>query len=192
MNEIHPLPEMSHSAEQARSSFWTYFIGNWRVTLLIIVFLVISGIISLFTLPLESDPEVKIPIAVVTTVYPGAAPTDIEKLVTDKLEKKLKNLAGLKEMTSSSSEGVSSITVEFEADQDLTESIRNLRDEVNNAKTELPEDAKDPIVTEIRMDNQPILTVSLLADLPPVEMKKYGEKLQDILEGSSGVSEVLI
>ncbi|MFH1546716.1 MAG: efflux RND transporter permease subunit [Patescibacteria group bacterium] len=170
-------------------SFWGFFVKNWRVALLVIALFVIGGTASLFSLPLESDPEVKIPIAIVSTGYPGASPADIEKLITDRIEEKLKNLDGLDKLTSTSSEGISSITVEFDPRADLTESIRNLRDEVDSAKSNLPDDATDPIVTEISVSDQPIIAASLLSNLPSSEMKKYGEDLQDILEGIPGVSE---
>ena len=177
---------------QASNYFWGFFVNNWRVAILTIILFVIGGFISLFSLPLESDPEVKIPIAVVSTVYPGASPADIEKLITDRVEEKLKNLDNLDKLTSSSSEGVSSVIVEFDARADLVESIRDLRDEVENLKSDLPEDASDPIVTEISVSDQAIITASLLSNLPPFEMKKYGEDLQDILEGIPGVSEAML
>jgi multidrug efflux pump subunit AcrB len=175
-----------------KDSIWGFFVNNWRVTILFLILFVLGGFASLFTLPLESDPEVKIPIAVVTTVYPGASPADIEKLITDRVEEKLKNLDELDKLTSSSSEGVSSITVEFDARADLVESIRDLRDEIENIKSDLPEDANDPIVTEISVSDQPIIAASLLSKLPPSDMKKFGEDLQDILEGIPGVSEVML
>lgn len=181
-----------HHIAEVQKSFLGFFINNWRVTLLFLIILFFGGLMALSAMPLESDPEVKIPMAVVTTVYPGASPADVEKLVTDRLEEKLKNLDDLKLLTSSSSEGVSSITVEFEASADLTESIRNLRDEVDNAKPDLPEDATAPVVTEINASDQPIITVSLLSNLPMDEMKRYGEDLQDLLEGIPGVSEVIL
>jgi multidrug efflux pump subunit AcrB len=130
--------------------------------------------------------------AIVTTIYPGASPADIEELVTDKLEERLKNLEQLKKLESESSEGVSSLVVEFEASANLKDSIRNLRDEVDAVKSELPENAEDSIVTEVRLDDQPIITVSLVANLPPEELKQSGEDLQDLLEGIPGVSEVLL
>ncbi|MBU1445919.1 efflux RND transporter permease subunit [Patescibacteria group bacterium] len=174
------------------NGFWSFFVKNWRVTMLAIGSIGILGVFSLFSLPIESQPEVKIPIAIVSTAYPGASPADIEKLVTDKLEDKLKNLNNLNSISSSSTEGVSSITIEFEASANLTESIRDLRDEVDNAKNSLPDDASDPVVIEISLSDSPIIAVSLLANLPPDDLKRYGEDLQDMLEGMSGVSEVLL
>ncbi|MCF7836768.1 efflux RND transporter permease subunit [Candidatus Gracilibacteria bacterium] len=186
-----------HAADEkgiskVKDSFWGFFVNNWRVTILLLILFVLGGVFSLFTLPLESDPEVEIPIAIVSTTYPGASPADIEKLITDRIEERLKNLNNLDKLTSSSSEGVSSITVEFDASADLTESIRDLRDEIENIKKDLPENANDPIVTEISVSDQAIISASLLSRLPPSEMKKYGEDLQDILEGIPGASEVIL
>ena len=86
-----------HAADEkgissVRDSIWGFFVNNWRVTLLFLILFVFGGLASLITLPLESDPEVKIPIALVSTTYPGASPADMEKLVTDRIEEKLKNL----------------------------------------------------------------------------------------------------
>lgn len=180
------------SIEETQSSFWGFFINNWRVTLLLLLMFTFGGVLALYRMPLESSPEVKIPIAVVSAVYPGASPADMEKLVTDRLEDKIKNLDNLKEFTSSSSEGISMITVQFNPQADLTDSIRKLRDEVTNAKSNLPDDAMDPVVTEIRLDDISILTVSLLANLPPEEMKQYSDDLKDVIEGVSGVSEAIL
>ncbi|MFH0776381.1 MAG: efflux RND transporter permease subunit [Patescibacteria group bacterium] len=185
-------PQEEKAIAKTSESFWGFFVNNWRVALLVIISLFTFGLFALFSLPLESDPEVKIPFAMVTTVYPGASPTDIEKLVTDRLEEKLQNLDNLKELKSSSSEGVSSISVEFEANADLDKSLRDLRDEVDMAKSDLPEDATDPIVTEVRIDDQPIITVSILSNLPPTDLKKFGEDLQDELKAVNGVSDVLL
>ena len=95
------------------------------------------------------------------TLFPGASPADVEELITDKLEKQLENLDDVKEMRSSSGEGYSSVFLEFEAGADVKESIRKLRDEVESVKAELPEDAEDPIVTEVQQSDMPIILIGL-------------------------------
>ena len=104
-----------------------FFIKNYRFTYLIIFSLFILGIFSIFTLPREANPEVKVPYAVVTTVLPGATPTDTEELITNEIEDNIKNLDNLKNYTSSSGQGISTISVEFEADANLEESYRKPR-----------------------------------------------------------------
>ena len=76
---------------------------------MILFTIIIIGLFSVLTLPKEAEPEVRVPFVVVTTIYPGANPTDIEDLVTNKLEDKIKNLEDIKQFNSSSGQGISSI-----------------------------------------------------------------------------------
>ena len=85
----------------------------------LIVFIVVVGALSYRSLPLEAAPEVKIPINIISTVYPGVAPEDMERLVTNVMERELKDLKNVKSMTSRSMESVSIVTVEFETGLDL-------------------------------------------------------------------------
>ncbi len=157
-----------------------------------LIAIAIGGVFGLTSMPLESDPEVEIPLGLVAVGFPGATPSDVEELVTDKMETHLKTLDNLKLLTSSSSEGFASIVVEFEASADLTESLRQLRDKVENAKTDLPEEASDPIVSEIRTNDFPVITFSLLGNLTPKEFESYAEELEEKLEGIHGVSKAVV
>lgn len=181
---------LMEEAKELRKQWSAFFINNWQLTLLILIALVVGGVLSLVSIPKESDPEVVIPIAAVSVSYPGASPSDVEQLITDRMEERFKGLSNVKNISSVSREGLASITVEFEANADLDKSIRELRDEADNAKSILPEDANDPVVTEIRMEDQPIVTYSLLGNVPPDQLKEYGEDLQSRIESISGVSQV--
>lgn len=185
--------DREHLSEQAnamKKSPWAFFVNNWQVTLLLIVALIIGGTLSLATIPKESDPEVVIPIAAVTIPYPGASAADVEKLVVDRMEERLQNLENVESLTSTSREGMGSITVEFEASADLDDSIRKLRTEVESAKILLPDSAEDPVVTEIRIQDTPIVTFSILGNIPPEDLKEYGEELQSRLKEIPNVSDV--
>lgn len=179
-------------ADRMRRSPLGFFVRNWHMTILFLLAIVLGGAYSLMSMPLESAPEVKIPIATVTTVYPGASPADIEKLVTDELERKIQNIDNVVEVTSESREGVSAIVVEFDASADLETSMRDLRDEVDNAKGELPSDAEDPVVNQIRIDDTPIVTFTMAGTAPIVEFERYAEDIEDILEDIKGVNRVEI
>lgn len=183
---------LTEQAQEFGKTVWAFFVNRWRLTVLVLIAITVWGVIGLISLPKESDPEVVIPIAVVSAAYPGASPADIEKLVTDKIEEKLERLDNVKQIDSTSLEGVASITVEFQANADLDESIRKLREEVDSAKPDLPEDASDPVVTEIRMDDFPILTISLLGDVAPEDLEYYGERLRSELEQTPKVSKVTL
>ena len=175
--------------ERTRKSVFGFFITRSRLTYILVAAIFIGGILALSEIPRESDPEVKIPVAVVTTPFLGASPSDVESLVTDKIENKLEELDDVALITSRSRNGLSSITIEFEAEADLEKSIRELKDKVLEV-TGLPDDAEEPIVTEIRANDTPIITFSLAGDLPDAQLKKLGEAIQEELESIPGVSEV--
>lgn len=177
---------------ELRKTWLNFFVTNFRVVLMLIGIITVIGVYAFSKLPRESSPEVKIPYAIVTTVYPGASPTDIEEFVTKKLETNIASITGVKEVTSKSSNSVSSITVEFDAKEDLEDSIRRLRDKVKTAETDLPSDANDPVVTEISLDDTPVWTFSLTGPYDGFEMRSYAEEIQDELEKINGVREVNI
>lgn len=177
---------------ELKKSWLSFFVTNFRVVILMILLLSGWGIYSFFQLPRESNPEVKIPVAVISVSYPGVSPADIEELVTKKIETNISGVSGIKKITSSSSNSFSSVTVEFEADQDVEASVRKLRDKVDSIKNDIPEDANDPVVSEISFDDTPIITYALTGPYDGFTMRTYGENLQDELEKIPGIREVNI
>ncbi|MBN1258885.1 efflux RND transporter permease subunit [Candidatus Peregrinibacteria bacterium] len=183
------LKKLTFSSE-LKKTWLNFFVTNFRVVLLIIALITVWGGYSYTMLPRESNPEVKIPIAIVATTYPGASPSDIEELVTKKIETGISGLEGIKKITSNSSNSSSVITVEFEANEDLDDSIRRVRDEVATLKSELPDDANDPLVKEVSMDNRPIWTIGITGGQDNFILRKFAEDIQEELEKISGVREV--
>jgi len=175
---------------ELRKSWLNFFVSNFRVVILLIILLTIGGVYSYSQLPLESQPEVKIPYAVVITTYPGASPTDIEELITKKIETKIAGVKDVKTITSNSSNSISSISVEFDARADLATSIRSLRDQVNTVKNDLPSDANEPSVNEISFDDTPIFSFSLAGPYDGFALRSYAETIQDELEKIPGVRQV--
>lgn len=175
-----------------RKSWLNFFIVNFRVVILLMILLTAWGLYSFFSLPRESSPEVKIPIAVVMTVYPGASPADVEELVTKKIETEISGIKDVDKITSNSSNSVSAITVEFNSKANLDDSLRRLRDEVNSLKGTLPGDANDPVVKEISLDDTPIITLSLAAPYDGFKLRSFGEDVRDELEKIAGVREVIL
>ncbi|MCF7860110.1 efflux RND transporter permease subunit [Patescibacteria group bacterium] len=175
-----------------RKSWLNFFIVNFRVVILLIVLLTSWGLYAFFALPRESSPEVKIPIAVVMTTYPGASPADVEELLTKKIETEIAGIKDVDKITSQSSNSVSAITVEFNAKANLNDSLRTLRDSVNGLKGVLPSEANDPIVKEISIDDTPIMMISLVAPYNGFQLRTFGENVRDELEKISGVREVII
>ncbi len=155
--------------------------------------LVVFGLFSVIALPKESNPEVTVPIGVVSTGLFGASAADIENLITNKLEEGIKNnVNNIKNLTSTSAEGGSSIVVEFDASANIDKSIQELKDEVDKLKGELPEEATDPFVTEVDFANDPIVIFSLSSNLPEKVFVGVAKELQDRIKAISGVSDAAI
>lgn len=171
---------------------WNFFLQKDRFTYVLAFFLVIAGIVSVITIPKESNPEIKVPIGVVTTFLPGASAQDVEKLITNKIEDGLSNLENVDSLTSTSRESLSSVVVEFDANADLDKSIDELKDEVDKVKRELPSEAEDPEVTQVDFSSEPILLISLSSDLPLPDFRDIIEETKDEIKSVSGVSEVNI
>ncbi|MEN9551637.1 MAG: hypothetical protein RI935_14 [Candidatus Parcubacteria bacterium] len=149
-----------------------------------------AGAYSLLAIPKESSPEVIIPVGVVTTVLRGASAADVEELVTNRLEKEIINTENVEKVTSSSREGLSVITAQFEASANIDESIAALKESVDKVKNELPEDATEPSVNKINFSEQPILIFSISSDSAPAQLRALGKSLEKELEKIKGVSKV--
>ncbi|MBZ0268039.1 efflux RND transporter permease subunit [bacterium] len=154
----------------------------------LMVIITFMGAVSYLQLPRESSPDVKIPFVMVYAPYYGSSPEEMEKLVTRKLETQLKGLADMKEMTSESSEGVSTVVMEFTPDVVMSDALQSVRDAVELAKPELPDDVKeDLIVKELSADDWPIMQVVLSGKYDPALLKHTAEDLQEAIEQLSGV-----
>ncbi|MEM9114508.1 MAG: efflux RND transporter permease subunit [Myxococcota bacterium] len=163
----------------------------YRPTVIVLTVLVcLGGIFSYVTLPKEANPSIEIPTIVVTTLYPGASPSDIENLITQVIEQEVQSVNGIEEIRSTSVEGVSTILVEFTPDVDLDDATQKVRDKVDLAKPDLPADVEEPIISEIDFSEFPIMTVNLAADYPLAQLKEVAEDLQDELEALASVLEV--
>jgi multidrug efflux pump len=161
---------------------------TYRTTILVLTaVLSLGGIYSYITIPKESNPSIEIPQVVVTTIYPGASPDDVESLITQHIEREVQGINGIKEVRSTSTEGVSSIIVEFEPDVSMDDAFAKVRDKVDLAKPDLPSDVDEPMVSEIDFTQFPILTINLSAPYPLTRLKRVAENLQDELEGIPSV-----
>ena len=172
--------------------FWNFFLEKKQFSYVLIRTLVLLGVYALFQMPKENFPPIVIPDGMVVTALPGASAADIETLVTDKIEDQIANLSNIDTVTSNSSDGVSVITAQFNANADINQSIQDLRDAVSKAVPELPTDATAPQVNKIDFTNQPILVASVTGELQPTEFQKLGKTLSDDLKKVAGVSTVTV
>lgn len=140
-------------------------------------------------LPRESAPDIDIPVVVVSTPYIGVSPEDIEGLVTIPIENELASLTDVKRMNSSSAEGVSIVSIEFEPEVNISDALQKVRDRVQKAKPKLPADAEEPSVSEISFSDIPILLVTLAGGVDEQQLKRLAEDLEDDVGRIPGVLE---
>ncbi len=164
---------------------------KYRTSIVVLtVILIIGGLISYITIPKESSPSIEIPNIVVTTLYPGASPDDIESLLTQPIEREVQSVNGIKEIRSTSTEGVSTVVIEFDPTVSMDEAFQKVRDKVDLAKAKIPSDVEEPMVNEINIQEFPIITINLAADYSLARLKEVAEDLQDDLEAIPSVLEV--
>jgi multidrug efflux pump len=164
--------------------FWltSFAVDHPTSVLVFMLIVIIAGLISYVRVPKEAAPEITIPYVAVNTIYPGVAPEDIETLITRELEDELNQIGDVKEITSNSVEGYSSIVVEFEAGMDMTEALQLVREKVDIAKPELPPAAEEPMIVEFNFAEWPIMQVNISGEYSLVRLKRLAEDIQDRLE----------
>ncbi|HQU72155.1 MAG TPA: efflux RND transporter permease subunit, partial [Calditrichia bacterium] len=156
----------------------------------LLAIVVITGLVSYISLPVENFPAIKQPVVIISAPYVGVAPSDMETLVVQPIEDKLKEINKIKKYSSTSYEGYASIVAEFESDIDIDEAVRKTREKVDQAKPDLPEDLEDPIISEINFENIPIMFVSIVGEQSLVRLKDIAEELEDRFEEIPGVLQV--
>lgn len=149
------------------------------------------GVYSYIEMPKESFPEIVIPTIYIGTSYPGNSPVDMENLITRPIEKELKAINGVKDITSSSIQDYSTILVEFNPEVEVSRALQDTKDAVDKAKSELPTDLDtDPNVMEINFSEFPIMYINLSGDFSIDELKDHAEYLEDEIEKMSEISKV--
>ena len=166
-----------------------HLLNNWVAVLLLIVCLSGFGLLSYVTLPRESFPDVDVPVVLVTTPYIGVAPEDVESLITIPIENELADLNDVKKMSSTSAEGASIVSLEFEPDVVIEDALQRVRDRVSRARPDLPEDAEDTDVREVSFSDVPIMIVTIFGDADEEELKRLGEQLEEDVKRVDGVLE---
>lgn len=163
--------------------------------LTIIVFILL-GIVGLFTLKdvaVSLMPDVDSPFITVRTTYTNAGPESVEKTVTKVLEGQLVSVSGLKNLTSTSSAGKSSILLEFNYGTDLDEATNDIRDKISRVARNLPDDAGTPTIFKMDADSSPIMRISVRGNRSNDDLKLIAEdSIIDLFEQVDGIAEASV
>lgn len=177
--------------KKLESGFFGFWVKQRRSTFLFMILILFTGIFSLYQIPKESSPDIEFGIIAITTVYQWVNPTDIDTLITEKIEQKIKDIIGLKKMSSTSRIGVSSILLEFDNGVDMSKVLVDIKDAVD--KVSLPSEAQDPFVTEVSMDNERMFDIVLYwndKDFSQQYIKEKARKLKYYLEGKWKINKI--
>lgn len=161
-------------------------------TSLIIITMIGAGLIGLFNMRSQLLPNFNIPVALVQITWSGAAPEDVDKLVTSEVQDAIKGIDGIDSVTGYSSQGSSTVVIQFNYGTDVDDAVSDIQTKVNNIKSSLPDDTEDPYISKIDINAQPIIIYNLsgkdltsLYDIADNQIKSSLEKI-------TGVSEVEI
>jgi len=156
--------------------------------LALMVLLVVAGFYCYTTLPRESFPDITIPYVFVTTTYEGVAPEDVEELITIPIERKLKGISDVEEIRSTSAEGISVVAIKFLPTVDIDDAVQKVRDKVDQAQSDLPEELPDdPVIQEVNFSDLPVIRVVLSGPFSLRRLQDFAEDFEDRIESIPGV-----
>lgn len=160
-----------------------------RTVLMIFLLFLISGTVAFIEIPKESTPDINIPYIFVNMAHRGISPEDAERLLVKPMEQQLQAVEGVKEMTATAFEGGASIILEFNAGFDADQALSDVRDKVDLAKPDLPDDTDEPTVDELNFSLFPIIVVTLTGDVPERTLIRIARSLRDEIESYPSVLE---
>ena len=156
------------------------------------VFLILTlvGAVSFLRLPVDLMPDISLPSITVTTRYEGTGPEEMEELISIPMERALASTPAVKEITSTSSEGTSSIRLSFEWGTDIDVALDDVRTRVDRARGQLPLEATTPSIFKFDVTAFPIMALGISSDMPPRELREFTEKqIQYRFERIPGVAQ---
>ncbi|WP_043527430.1 efflux RND transporter permease subunit [Litchfieldella xinjiangensis] len=161
-----------------------------RTTLLVLVFLLGAGAAAYQAIPKEANPDVAIPMIYVSMTLEGVSPEDGERLLVRPMEQELRAIEGVRKMTSQASEGHAAVTLEFDAGFDPRQALADVREQVDIARSSLPDEADEPRVVEVNVGLFPVLSIGLSGPLDDSQIVAVARRLKEEIEGVPEVLEV--
>jgi len=162
-----------------------------RTVILGLMVILVAGMYAYTTIPKEAEPDIEIPIIYVQMTHEGISPEDAVRLLVRPMEQEIRGVEGIKEMIAEGYEGGASVRLEFEAGIDTNEALQDIRERVDNAAAELPNETEDPTINEVKMSQQdPMLVLNLAGNIPERTLTTIAKDLKEDLEAINGVLEV--
>lgn len=179
---------MLDKIKEFKPSSWS--INNKTTIFILTAFLGLLGYTFYGKLPKEAFPEVKVPMVVVTTVYAGTSPTDMENLVAKQIEKQMKSISGVKKITSTSVQDYCAVIIEFNTDVDPDIALQKVKDGVDKSKKDLPQNmTSGPDAIAINFSDMPIMYVNIAGD-DLKKLKRVADDVKDHIESMREITRV--
>jgi HAE1 family hydrophobic/amphiphilic exporter-1 len=160
---------------------------------MIVLALVVVGAAGYAKLGVDRYPSVDLPTVSVRTSLPGAAPEEVESLITQQIEEAVNTVDGIDELRSVSGPGTSNVIATFKLDRDLETATQDVRDRVNQVVNRLPEDATPPVISKFDNDSSPVITIALSGERTLRELTELADKTVRVqIERTGGVGEVRV
>ncbi len=161
-----------------------------KLILTILFFLIIFGAYQYSTLPKESDPDISLPVIYISLIHKGISPNDSERLLVKPIEKELKNIEGLKKISSNSYQGGGNVVLEFDAGFNSVKALSDTREKIDLIKNKLPEESEEPRIYEVNLSRFPVLAVAISGEVDNRVLDKLAKRLKEDIETISEVLEV--
>ena len=161
-----------------------------KLILTILFFLIIFGAYQYSTLPKESDPDISLPVIYISLIHEGISPNDSERLLVKPIEKELKNIEGLKKISSNSYQGGGNVVLEFDAGFNSVKALSDTREKIDLIKNKLPEESEEPRIYEVNLSRFPVLAVAISGEVDNRVLDKLAKRLKEDIETISEVLEV--
>lgn len=143
-------------------SAWS--IRNPVVPIVLFLGLMLAGVMSFSTMEVQNDPDIEFPMVIVTINQPGAAPTEIETQITQKVEAAVRTISGVETISSTASEGSSQTMVQFQIGEDINAAVSEVKNAVDQARGDLPDGILEPQVIKAQTSSDPIAYFAVSAD----------------------------
>lgn len=158
---------------------------------MVIAALIIFGVVSYPGIGVDLLPKVDFPIINITTTLKGASPEIVDIDVTDKIEEAVNTINGVKTISSTSTEGVSTVTVEFVLERDIDLALQDVREKISAIRSKLPKDIDEPVIEKVDPDATPIMWLALTGEKSPRELSTYADEvLKEQLQRINGVGAI--
>ena len=166
------------------------FLTLRKLILTFLFFFITFGSYKYISLPKESDPDISLPVIYVSLIHKGISPNDSERLLIKPFEKELKNIEGIKKLTSNSFLGGGNIILEFDAGFNSEKALSDTRVKIDLTKNKLPTETEEPEATEVNLSRFPVLAVAVSGNVEDRLIYRYAKILKKKIESISEVLEV--